>query len=99
MNLIQNAIEAGESQLKDIQIYISLQTINSEVIITIRDESGGVPEIMISRMFSPNFTTKTAGTGLGLAICKGIVENANGHISFSSEIGVGTTFTIKLPIA
>ena len=99
MNLIQNAIEAGESQLKDIQIYIVLKVINSEVIITIRDESGGVPEIMMSRMFSPNFTTKTAGTGLGLAICKGIVENANGHISFSSEIGVGTTFTIKLPIA
>ncbi len=99
MNLIQNAVEAGENRLKDIQIHIMLQIVEKDVIITIRDESGGVPEIMLSKIFSPNFTTKTAGTGLGLAICKGIVENANGHISFSSEIGVGTTFTINLPLA
>jgi len=98
-NLIQNAVEAGESRLKDIQIYIVLQVINREVMITIRDESGGVPEIMGSRIFSPNFTTKTAGTGLGLAICKGIVENANGQISFDSEVGIGTTFTIMFPLA
>lgn len=99
MNLIQNAVEAGESRLKDIEIYIDLQILSKEAMITIRDESGGVPEIMISKVFSPNFTTKTAGTGLGLAICKGIVDNANGHISFNSEIGVGTTFTIMLPLA
>lgn len=99
MNLIRNAIEAGENQINNIQVYIVFQIINREVKITIRDESGGIPAIMMTRIFSPNFTTKTAGTGLGLAICKGIVENVNGQISFSSEFGVGTIFTIILPLA
>lgn len=97
-NLIQNAVEASEGRLTDINIHIKLFVQNNQVFITISDESGGIPAIMIPHIFSPNFTTKTSGTGLGLAICKGIVENANGNISFNTEMGIGTTFTIQLPL-
>ena len=50
-----------------------------------------------SKIFNPNFTTKSSGTGLGLAICKAIVENAGGKIWFTTSTGEGTTFYVKLP--
>jgi two-component system nitrogen regulation sensor histidine kinase NtrY len=65
----------------------------------IKDESGRIPESMRGNIFTPNFTTKSSGTGLGLAICKGIVEQANGHIWFESEEGKGTTFFIEMKTA
>jgi two-component system nitrogen regulation sensor histidine kinase NtrY len=68
-------------------------------LISVKDQSGGIPETMRENIFTPNFTTKSSGTGLGLAICKGIVEKANGHIWFESEEGVGSTFYITLPMA
>ena len=54
---------------------------------------------MRSKIFTPNFTTKTSGTGLGLAMCKGIVEQSKGNIWFETEVGVGTTFYVELPLA
>ena len=50
-----------------------------------------------TKIFSPNFTTKSGGMGLGLAMVKNIVDSAGGKISFSSEKGSGTTFVIELP--
>ncbi len=54
---------------------------------------------MLSKIFTPNFTTKSSGTGLGLAMCKGIVEKSNGTIWFETTEDVGTTFFVKLPYA
>jgi signal transduction histidine kinase len=54
---------------------------------------------MESKIFSPNFTTKTSGTGLGLAMCKGIVEQAKGRIWFDTRLGEGSIFYIALPLA
>lgn len=98
-NLLQNAVEAGAEQANGIPIHITLRTENNEAIVNITDESGGISDLMIPHIFSPNFTTKTSGTGLGLAICKGIVEKANGQIHFTSKEGVGTSFTIRFPLA
>ena len=61
-----------------------------------------MPEVMLDKIFDPFFTTKDStegmGMGLGLAVSYGIVKNHNGDILVSSREGIGTTFTIKLPI-
>ena len=98
-NLLQNAIEASEDKEAIVKVWINQKTENKQVLISLKDASGGIPENRKENIFKPNFTTKTSGTGLGLAICKGIVEQANGHIWFESEEGVGTTFFIQLPMA
>jgi signal transduction histidine kinase len=54
---------------------------------------------MQSKIFAPNFTTKSSGTGLGLAMCKSIVEQAHGKIWFETKPGEGTTFHIEMPLA
>ncbi len=95
-NLIKNAIEAVVD--KTAQISIHQFTNNQQVIISITDNGNGIAAEMQDKIFTPNFTTKTSGTGLGLAICKGIVENANGTISFVTETNVGTMFTVTLPL-
>ena len=98
-NLLQNAVEAGEGKDAIIHVTIRQKNENGQILISLQDDSGGIPENMKSNIFTPNFTTKSSGTGLGLAICKGIVEQANGQIWFESEERVGTTFFIKFPLA
>ncbi|MBC7721780.1 MAG: GHKL domain-containing protein [Pedobacter sp.] len=97
-NLIKNAIEAVSDNRK-VQITIQQVINNHQININIIDNGNGIPYKLQDKIFTPNFTTKTSGTGLGLAICKGIVENANGSISFVTEAGKGTMFTVKLPLS
>ncbi len=97
-NLFQNAIEASTDETADIRLEIHQKIDNQQLIVSIKDFSGGISKNRINDIFKPNFTTKTSGTGLGLAICKGIVEQSNGMIWFESEEGVGTTFFIQLPM-
>ena len=66
--------------------------------ITISDTGIGIPEKDQPNIFTPNFSTKTSGTGLGLAITKKIIEEHGGSISFTSQVGTGTTFNIQLPL-
>jgi len=73
-----------------------------DVIISIGDSGGGIPEAIRGRIFDPFFTTKEVGkgTGQGLAIAWAAVkEKHGGDLSFETEAGKGTTFFIKLPIA
>jgi nitrogen fixation/metabolism regulation signal transduction histidine kinase len=93
-NLIKNAIQATES-IPTSAIFISLFKKNGNILIEIKDNGVGVPEEIAARIFEPNFTSKTSGTGLGLAMSKSIVEQLDGTISFSSELGVGTVFRIE----
>jgi CheY-like chemotaxis protein len=70
--------------------------------IRIQDTGAGFPAAVQPRIFDPFFTTKPVGrgTGQGLAICHPvIVEKHGGRISFESEVGRGTTFTVELPLA
>ncbi|HEX5669363.1 MAG TPA: HAMP domain-containing sensor histidine kinase, partial [Chitinophagaceae bacterium] len=96
-NLLQNAVEAIPEDTKG-EIVVTEEVINNEVVIGVSDNGSGIPEEMESKIFSPNFTTKTSGTGLGLAMCKGIVENAKGRIWFNTCPGNGTTFHVALPL-
>jgi two-component system NtrC family sensor kinase len=66
--------------------------------VKITDTGQGIPEEDLSRIFEPFYTTKKQkGTGLGLAVTWGIIDNHNGTIDVESELGKGTTFTIRLP--
>jgi two-component system NtrC family sensor kinase len=70
------------------------------VAITFQDTGGGIAEENRSKIFEPFFTTKKVGegTGLGLSVSYGIVKEHGGDIKVESTIGVGSTFTVVLPI-
>ncbi|WP_121354751.1 sensor histidine kinase [Flavisolibacter nicotianae] len=95
-NLLANAVDACSERQK-CQVSIREEKANGFLIVAIQDNGDGIPEEMQSKIFTPNFTTKTSGTGLGLAMCKGIVEQAGGDIWFQTVVGEGTTFFVKLP--
>lgn len=104
LNLLRNAAEATEStgdlnpenRKNNIQLHAFSK--NGNIIVTITDSGCGIPEEFLSDIFQPFVTHKQGGTGLGLAISKRIVESHSGQISVQSTEGMGTTFTITLPI-
>ncbi len=73
---------------------------NNRVVIEIQDTGIGIASDELSKIFEPFYTTKEVGkgTGLGLAVCYGIITEHGGRVSVRSNIGVGTTFSIYLPI-
>ena len=97
-NLIQNAIEACNGKEKCI-IEVNEVQLDGVVQISVKDNGEGIPKEMQSKIFIPNFTTKSSGTGLGLAMCKGIAEQAGGRIWFETKTGEGSTFYVELPVA
>lgn len=96
INLIKNSDEAMPDGGI---ILLRTYTYKENVIIEVVDNGDGIPVEEQSKIFTPNFSTKTSGTGLGLAICKKIIETHKGDISFASVPGAGTTFTITIPQA
>jgi signal transduction histidine kinase len=96
-NLILNAMQAIPAD-RNVEIDIDEELTDEHVLIKIQDNGNGIEEELQSKIFTPNFTTKTSGTGLGLAMSKGIVEQAKGKIWFETKPGVGTTFFVELPV-
>lgn len=106
LNLIVNAAhaiqDAGYTHERKGRIRIRTEREGNDVVITIADTGCGIPPEHQARLFEPFFTTKEVGrgTGQGLALARAIVvEKHGGQLSFESEVGVGTTFRIALPIA
>ncbi len=97
MNVFVNAAHAIE---KRGEIGVKTWDNDGSIYISISDTGQGIPDEKISRIFEPFFTTKELGkgTGLGLSICYEIVEKHNGEITVKSEVGKGTSFTIKIPV-
>ena len=98
LNLLNNAFAAVSDGVGRIEITIEAVT-EERVAVTIVDNGCGIPTENIERIFEPFFTTKEgSGTGLGLSITYGIVRKLGGTIHVASEVGVGTRFTVVLPV-
>lgn len=97
INLVKNAIQAIPENRAG-KIKLSLEKAGGKAVITIADNGKGIPEELLGRMFTPNFTTKSSGMGMGLAIVKNIVETCNGSITFHTDIKRGTAFTVEIPL-
>lgn len=97
MNLLVNAAQAISAHG---EVSISTRLDKDSVIVAISDSGSGIPEDQLSRIFDPFFTTKSVGegTGLGLSISYGIIERHRGTIKVESQVGAGTTFTVRIPI-
>jgi PAS domain S-box-containing protein len=106
LNLVINAAHAIEDVVKQGRaakgcITIATRRRDGWAEIRISDTGGGIPENIRHRIFDPFFTTKEIGrgTGQGLAICYPVIVGKHGgRITFDSEVGRGTTFTIGLPL-
>ncbi len=96
LNLLLNAIQAMD---KAGTIYVTLRHDKEAASITIADQGKGIPPENLANIFRPFFTTKGHGTGLGLSLARRIVESHGGTISVRSEVGKGTQFLIRIPIA
>ncbi|SHN37690.1 HAMP domain-containing sensor histidine kinase [Chitinophaga sp. CF418] len=97
-NLLQNAVQAlPEGRVGHVTIAME-QVEEGWVVVSVEDNGEGIPPEIQPKIFVPNFTTKNSGTGLGLAMCKNIVEQARGEIWFETQLTVGTTFYVRLPL-
>ena len=96
-NLIHNSLQA----MKNFgTLTISLSATDRYAVVSVGDTGCGIPQALLERIFDPFFTTKAIGegSGLGLDIAKSIVDKHKGHIKVQSEVDVGTTFTVYLPL-
>jgi signal transduction histidine kinase len=102
LNILKNAVGSARERGDDgvIAVQSTYRAHNHSICIEISDNGAGIPEELQPRIFQPFFSTKPSliGTGLGLAISKRIVEQHQGTLSFHSVSGVGTTFSIELPV-
>ncbi len=94
-NIIKNAIQAIGNQ--DGRIEVTLNSLEEKYIIKISDNGCGVKEEDKTKVFFPNFTTKSSGMGVGLSVSQDIIQGMGGNISFESEERKGTVFTIDIP--
>ncbi len=95
-NLVANAIHAVQD-VNEPRIDVILEDDKNTFKIIVKDNGKGIAEKDADMIFEPKFTTKTSGMGLGLPMVKNIVEAYNGEITFKSEKGKGTVFTVILP--
>ncbi|MGG0720271.1 ATP-binding protein [Robertmurraya massiliosenegalensis] len=95
INIIKNGIEATKQSGR---LIISAFSDNRHVIIKISDNGEGMTKEQLSRVGTPFYSTKDKGTGIGLTISFQIIEQLKGTISVESELGLGTTFIIILPL-
>eukprot|EP01093_Parvamoeba_rugata_P006625 TRINITY_DN2051_c0_g1_i1.p1 TRINITY_DN2051_c0_g1~~TRINITY_DN2051_c0_g1_i1.p1 ORF type:complete len:132 (-),score=26.21 TRINITY_DN2051_c0_g1_i1:41-436(-) len=100
LNLLSNAIKFSKIGT----ILVKVQVIDDYVVTEVIDEGVGIQKDDLVRLFMPFVQLETGlsrsheGTGLGLAICKNLIEKLGGTLQVSSEIGVGSNFTFKLPL-
>ena len=97
-NLLTNAMQSIPED-REAEISVALRSDATHAFIEVRDNGCGIPEEYLEQIFEPNFTTKSSGTGLGLAMVRNITQTFEGTIEVSSQIDVGSAFTLTLPRA
>ena len=99
-NVIDNAIEAMESNPGERRLEIGIRTLYpGTATVVIRDNGCGIPEDKIAKIFNPFYTTKQNGTGLGMGIAKKVMDAHRGLIEVKSQVGAGTEFSLSIPVA
>jgi len=104
LNLVVNAAHAIADKVKGTpeKGVITVKTCIEDgfAVVSVSDTGGGIPEAIRKRIFEPFFTTKEVGkgTGQGLSIAHNVIKAHGGKLEFVTEIGKGTTFTVRLPI-
>jgi two-component system NtrC family sensor kinase len=101
VNLLVNAADAVAEEGGEIRISTRIDgsAEEPEVTIAVADDGCGISPQDLDKIYEPFFTTKDqGGTGLGLSVVWGIIEEHGGGIDVSSQVDVGTTFTIHLPV-
>ncbi|HJV37054.1 sensor histidine kinase, partial [Geomonas sp.] len=98
--LVNIFLNAGQAMQGEGILEITTGVDEEWVFVRVADNGCGIPEANLAKIFDPFFSTKeNKGTGLGLSVSYGIIEKHGGAIDVQSELGRGTIFTIKLPIA
>jgi two-component system NtrC family sensor kinase len=101
LNLVLNACDAmrngGSLQVSTRTLHATADQL-AGVVVQVTDTGTGIPEEHMPHLFEPFYTTKPQGTGLGLAISAHIVTQHGGQIMVDSTVGLGSTFTITLPV-
>jgi signal transduction histidine kinase len=95
INLIRNAAEAIQEG-GEVDLVVDLE--EEWARIHVQDNGSGISGDHIEQIFEPFFSTRAEGTGLGLALAREIVEEHGGRVDVSTEVGVGTTFVVRLPL-
>lgn len=99
VNLISNARDAV-SEAKEKRITVNVDKVGDKVLISVEDTGVGINKEHLAHIFNNFFTTKETGkgTGIGLHFCQRTIEEHGGEITVQSEVGVGSTFTVALPL-
>jgi two-component system, NtrC family, nitrogen regulation sensor histidine kinase NtrY len=95
VNIIRNGVQAMPEG-GTLSVTTTLE--NGTIFISISDTGTGIPPEVRSRLFEPNFSTKTDGMGLGLALVKKTIHELQGSIEIRSKENLGTTVLIRLPV-
>jgi PAS domain S-box-containing protein len=98
VNLLVNAAQAVRARGNG-KITLETRAVGDQIEISVSDDGVGIPAENLEQIFACGFTTRAdaGGTGLGLAISKEIVDAHSGSLEVQSQVGVGTTFTVRLP--
>jgi signal transduction histidine kinase len=99
-NLVLNAVEAMVPGASGNELRVVVRSVDGRARIEVQDTGAGIAPEVLPHLFEAFFTTRseTGGTGLGLALSKRIIEEHLGTLSVRSTPGVGTVFTIDLPL-
>jgi len=98
INLMKNAIEAmPRGGVMDVRVESNGEH-EERIHLLIADTGHGISEEALAQIGNPFFTTKESGTGLGMMVCQRIVQMHGGQLKITSEVGVGTTVDVWLPV-